>query len=152
VQTALLALGIAFAAILGLAVLSGAIWAYWDTRRRQQRLIGALDSLSGIGRLPEYLAGLEKICADQVKAVLDLNASVEKFRVVMFPGSTDSQRKQDLDGFVAYSDEAADQAAEMEELIAQGYGVQEAKERVQASRMRAKQDEREQGGLFRLGR
>lgn len=145
-QTVLMILGGAFLGVLVLAILAGLVWVYLDLRRQTKALTLSLSGLGSMGEVPAYIQGLVKVCEDQVKSVIELKQTVDKFHGSMFGPEKDNDKA----AWQPYSDSAADMAYEVEELVRQGFSASEAKERVSNSFMEAKRRQAEEMGRFRL--
>jgi len=130
---------LAFLIVITLAGVGAVL--YLDIRNRNakqieamSRLTTAIESLLAIEKMPEYLAGIERVCGSFVIEVSKLEQSVERFHSSMFRPENEGERRAERQAFVAYDDTKADEAWEIEQMVQNGMNYQQAREKVQASR------------------
>ena len=151
-DTVLIVIAVLFVMIIAGGLTAGAVWLYFDGRKRQRLTADAMqalakecallsESLAEIAKTPGYLDGLVKVCGDYVIQVAELKDLVEKFRLSLF-GPEKSRKAEDKAAFQAYSDEAADDSYEVQQMVEAGFAVEEAKEKVANAR---------RAGRFTLG-
>jgi hypothetical protein len=151
-ETALIVVAVLFAVLILGALVAAAGWVYFDTRKRQRLTSDVMSelakqcsllngSLSEIAKMPGYLDGLVKVCGDQVIQVAEMRELVERFRLSLF-GPEKTRKAEDKAAFQAYSDEAADDSFEIQQMVEAGFAVEEAKEKVANAR---------RAGRFTLG-
>jgi hypothetical protein len=150
-DTVLIAVAVVLVVLVGAAMVAGLLWAYFDFRNKQRLMSDAMDrlgsncsklaeSLTVVTQIPGYLDGLVKVCGDQVAEVVKLSGHVEQFRMSLFgPGKT--KDKEDRSAFQPYTDEAADDSYEIQNLVEAGFSVGDATQRVKGGR----------AGRFNLG-
>lgn len=143
-QTAFFVVCAVVVTVFLIALMAVCVWVYNDIRKRQRVLVNALNAVSQqcseISKSPTYLEGMNKVAHDMVVQIGALTTVVGKFSDSVFPARAD----QDRASWQPYDDSAADEAYEVQQLVENGFGHQEAVERVAAMRMARKQREAEE--------
>jgi hypothetical protein len=151
-DTVLIVVAVLFVMIIAGSMIAGGIWVYIDSRKRQRLTADAMnslakectalsESLTEIAKVPGYLDGLVKVCGDQVIQVTEMKVLVEKFRLSLF-GPDKTKLEEERAGFQAYDDRQADESFEIQQMVENGFSVEEAREKVKGARTT---------GRFRLG-
>lgn len=128
--------------ILALGALASGLYTYRYGQARRGELANLANelcrelsalriSLTGLANTPAYVEGLGNLAKDQIAATLALKEAVAKFHESLF-GRENQSRQEAQNSFQPYSEDAASDAWEIEQLVESGIGRLEASERVRS--------------------